>query len=525
MLAFLALAVVIARVAFGDSFPAIANLITGASLAAALISVCVWTAAFSRLPRARRYLPLTALGVLAGAFFGLFRVDEVDGDMVPRLAFRWSANRDALLKSLEPGAESGVMLTPGPNDYPRFLGPAGDLRPAEPIDLATNWDARPPEVVWKIPIGAGWSQFSVVGDFAFTMEQRGDEELVVCRRLADGETVWVDRHSGRFVSVLGGDGPRATPTVHDGRVYTLGASGRLACLDGTTGEAIWEHDLVADFEAVVPEWGMSASPLIVDELAVVPLGAPGASLAAFRIENGELAWSCAEEMSAYASPELRNVGGVPQILYVAETEVFGVTPESGEVLWSFDWPGQSDGAANNSQPIVIGDDRILVSKGYMTGAKLMQVSKSDEGAWTTSKLWTSRYLKTKFTNAVVIGDFAYGLDEGVLCCVSLADGSKQWKNGRYGHGQILLVGEVLLVQCEDGDLAAVDASPEGFRELARTPALEGKSWANLALAGDLLLLRNSQEAACLRLPTRSPPDEQESAADAEESAAEPEPAA
>jgi outer membrane protein assembly factor BamB len=315
----------------------------------------------------------------------------------------------------------------------------------------------------------------------------------------------------RHDSFLGGIGPRSTPTIHQGKVYALGATGILRCLDGATGRQVWSQDLLAsvgltpeeDLQAIA--WGRAASPLIVDRLVVVPLGGPAAgphwSLAAFDAATGRPVWKGGGHQASYCSPGLATLDGQRQILIVNQDYASGHEPETGDQLWEHPWPGTSNRAANVSQAVALPENRVLLSKGYGGGAVLLRVTRADSGGWQVVELWDNwRVLRTKFSNVVVRGDHVYGLSDRFLECVDLQTGQATWKAGRYGYGQILGVDELLLVQAESGDVFLVEANPVEHRELGRLAALDGQTWNNPSLFGKLLLVRNAEQAACYELP-------------------------
>ncbi len=487
------------------------NVLTWLYLFLAFLVLALW----SVLRSGYRLKALAGLLVACGLPIALFKVDHVRGELVPSFTFRWAPSADQLLEVPKtPVAGPGVDLTTTTeDDFPQFLGPHRNLRARE-IALDRDWQRNPPRCLWRQPIGAGWSSFAAVNGFAVTMEQRGDLEMVTCYEVQSGKPVWSQSTKTRHVTIAGGIGPRATPTIHEGKVYTLGAEGAVHCLDGATGEVIWQDDLLKRYGVAPGEdekgvgWGRSASPLVVDDLLIVPAGGPAGgpcvSLAAFNKETGELAWEAGDRQVSYASPVLTTLGERRQILSVNENNVSAHDPTSGEILWSHDWPGDSAADANVSQPVPLGADRVLLSKGYGGGALLLRVQPTEGGGFRAEEIWrTSRSLKTKFTNVVVYEEYVYGLSDGILECVDLKDGTRQWKRGRFGHGQLLGVGPLLLVQAESGDVAMVEATPTEFRELTRFAALDGKTWNNLCLYGRLLLVRNSKEAACFDLPVKN----------------------
>jgi outer membrane protein assembly factor BamB len=515
---------------------ALANLLTLILSFIAGMTLLVWFTLFSSHPGLLRWMAVAGVLLAIGAFFALFRFVGVSGDMFLTFEPRWVAPADRAIGALAPIAADADLATTTDDDFPQFLGPERRNWVPDP-ELARDWQTSPPKELWRRPIGAGWSAFAVVNGYAVTMEQRGDEEWVACYRVDDGEPVWGHAITARHENPLGGIGPRGTPTIHAGRVYALGATGVLRCLDGNTGKLLWQDDLRARYgldavtDEVLVQWGRAASPLIVDDLVVVPAGGPresAKSLIAFQAETGEVAWEGGYDQISYASPVLATLAGVRQILIVNEKTASGHDPKTGELLWSHDWPGNeaipaaaagedprtrlaslpgnSSQDAASSQPVPLPGDRLLLTKGYGGGAALLQFAEGDGGAVKIAEtLWRNpKALETKFTNVAVIGDHVYGLSNGYLECVELATGEKTWRKTRqqnYGHGQVLGVGNLLLVQAEDGRVALVDADPKKFVELATLAVLSDKTWNNLCLAGNKLLVRNSREAVCLELPT------------------------
>jgi outer membrane protein assembly factor BamB len=466
----------------------------------------LWVAWLAWLP----YWPLSwpaRLGVLAACaaaapvFPLVIRVDGVTGDAT-RIAFNWRQPAAAPAGAAHaPAAGEAARLTPArPDDYPQFLGPQrlGIVRQAH---LARDWANPPPQLRWRKPVGAGWGAFAVVGGYAVTQEQRGDAECVVCYRVANGTEVWVHADAGGLTGSMGGPGPRATPTIADGRVYAVGATGLLNCLDGATGEALWSKNILEDNHAENLEHGVCGSPLVSGRLVIVsPTGRGGPSVAAYDRDTGERVWQGGNQRASYSSPLLAKLDGVPQVLLFNADGVAGHDPDTGTVLWSFPWANSTH--TNVAQPIPDpgGPDRILVASGYGKGAALFRVEHK-EGKWSASApLWKSGRMQAKFTTPVLHGGCVVGLDDGVLACLDLETGEQRWRGERYGHGQVLLAGDLLLVQAEDGAVVLVDPAPDEPRELGRMAALSGKTWNNPALAGRFLLVRTDREAACYELP-------------------------
>ncbi len=486
----------------------------------ALMTLVVWQLRERNASRLRRVMPLIVLLVFAGVMASILRIDRVNGRLIPTLSFRWTRKPDQILEMpVIPTREEVAVdvTTMTDRDFPQFLGPDRNLL-IRSVVLATDWDKRPPELLWRRSIGAGWSGFSAVNGFAVTMEQRGDSELTTCYEITTGRPLWAHAERARHETVLGGVGPRATPTIVSGRIYTQGATGILLCLDGATGEVIWRDNILEryhvtprqDLRAVA--WGRAASPLLVDDLLVVPFGGPRSgpwfSLAGYDRQDGTLRWRGGDIQVGYASPQLVTLCGLQQIIIVNESTVSGHRLSDGKVLWSHPWPGSSAAGANVSQAAIVSMNRILLSKGYGGGAKLLHLQKVNDNQIEARTVWSNRrVLKTKFTNVVIHHQFAYALSDGILECVDLRDGQSRWKDrrrGDYGHGQILAVGDVLLVQAETGEVAMVQLQPDQFRELGRIEALTDQTWNNICLYGPYMLVRNAVEAACYKLHVREP---------------------
>ena len=485
-----------------------------------LLIASPWFIFFSGYSRWSRFgLPLAVVAAIV-LFFNLFNYRGVTGSMIPFFSLRFTPPEPVPSLSGAAGRSAGSagidLVTTTANDFPGFLGSDRSGEVAH-VRLNRDWDSRPPEQVWRQPIGEGWSSFAVVNGYAVTMEQRGEDEAVTAYDARTGELLWAYAIPGRFTHPLGGIGPRSTPTIDEGRVYALGARGHLACLNGANGEVIWTKDLREEY-GVTPEqefhnvqYGRSNSPLVVGNMVILPAGGNKgdriASLAAYDKVTGETIWEAGERQISFASPRLATLGGVEQILIVNEDSLSGHDPASGAILWEHPWWGKTSAQASISQAVPVPPDRVFVSKGYGGGSALLRLVPADGGRFDVEEIWKSpRVLRTKFTNVVIRHGYVYGLSDGILECVDLETGERVWKRGRYKHGQILGVGELLLVLSEAGEISLVDPTPEEpDRVLGHFQAVEGLTWNNLALYGDLLLVRNGREAAAWRLPLAGPP--------------------
>jgi len=381
-------------------------------------------------------------------------------------------------------------------DWPGFRGPARD-GVVRGVRIETDWSQKPPVALWRRPIGPGWSSFAVDGNRLYTQEQRGNDELVSSYNLTTGEPVWRHGDAVRFWESNAGAGPRATPTLSNGRVYTFGATGIVNALDAGNGAVVWSRNAATDTGKEVPHWGFASSPLVVDDVVIV---AASGRLAAYDVATGHPRWLGPAGGGGYSSPHPVTIDGVAQILLLRGARTTSVAPADGTLFWEH---SSGEPVASIVQPALAADGDILIATGdAMGGIGMRRIAVTHGPAgWTVAERWTSRGLKPYFNDFVVHKGHAFGFDGSILACIDLADGARKWKGGRYGHGQVVLLPDqdVLLVLSEDGELALVQATPDQYTELARVPAIEGKTWNHPVLVGDVLLVRNGEEMAAFRL--------------------------
>ncbi len=456
----------------------------------------LWWLLLSRTRWRLRLGGFAAVLALAGGFQAGWHFTGMSGDLVPIFEPRWNQRANPTAPPPTPGPAGPTPVAVRP-DFPQFLGPdRTGILPA--AGLATHWATTPPIVVWRRPVGTGWSGFAIVGQRALTQEQVGEQELVTCYALSSGELLWRHAYPARYVSPIAGDGPRATPTVVSNRVFTLGSLGQLHCVELATGKPLWSRSLTNDAGSTVPEWGFSGSPLVTDGLVLVSAGGKaGKSLLAYRANSGELVWAGGDDSAGYGSPLLLTLAGQSQVVLFNRNSVVGHDPATGRQLWRQPW---GVGYPLVAMPMQVAPAQFLVSAGYNAGAELFAVQRETDGAFSVASQWKSKRLKAKFANPYVRAGFAYGLDDGILACLDLKDGTQRWKEGRHGHGQGLLVGDAFLLLAENGELLLLQPTPEGPNERGRFRVFTDKTWNPLALSGDLLLARNDREAALVRLP-------------------------
>jgi outer membrane protein assembly factor BamB len=372
-----------------------------------------------------------------------------------------------------------------------FRGPEGNGHYRQQ-PVRTDWGtALTP--LWKQPVGSGFASFVIADGRAFTMEQRGLREVAAAYDVVTGRELWTSAWDALFQE--NGDGPRATPAWHDGRLYVLGGTGEFRALDAATGRTLWRTNILADAGAGNLEFGMSPSPLVVDNIVVVlPGGTNGQSVVAYDRQSGKRVWGALDDGASYSSPMLVTLAGVRQILTFTTTRLVGLSPENGRLLWEFPW-----GTANQaSQPLIAGPDRVFIS-GSGRDATMLQLAAGADGQLTVRELWRSNRMNNHFTSSVLHDGFIYGLDESILTCLDASNGELKWKGGRYGYGQVLLASGHLIVLTEQGELALVRADPKAHQEIARFPAIEGKTYNHPAMSDGILLIRNIEEMAAFNL--------------------------
>lgn len=433
-------------------------------------------------------------------FFGL--EFEMRGRPIPVPTFSKNVpNYQALDESRKKQAGSVASTTTGSVYWTEFRGPGRSGHYTQ-ASLETNWPPAGLPAIWRQPIGGGYASFAVAGGRAFTIEQRRENESVTAYDAETGRELWAYTYPAVFREWMGGDGPRATPTFHENKIYALGAQGDLHCLQADDGKVVWRRNVLSDGACTNLPYGTAASPLIVDDKVIVTSGARihegSRTVLAYAVKNGEPVWKALTNKMAYVSPMRVTIAGRDQLLIVGGMEVFGLEPSNGNLLWMQPWPVAYDN--NIAQPVMVATNRFFVSSGYGAGCAVFELAKAQE-RFTVRTVWKNKALKNKFTSSVLWENHLYGLDEDILTCLDAETGERKWKNGRYGYGQVLLASGHLIILTGDGQLALVRAIPGGHEEAARFQAIKGKTWNNPAIAAGRIFVRNSAEMASFQIGT------------------------
>jgi outer membrane protein assembly factor BamB len=410
------------------------------------------------------------------------------------------ATTTSVTPSITPAAESVPVPPAAPavawtTGWTGFRGARRDGHySAGPI--RTDWTTLKP--LWRQPVGGGHASFVAVNGHAFTIEQRGDQEVAVAYDVLTGRELWTNAWDAAFISNMGGPGPRATPAVHDGTLFVLGAAGELRALDASSGRLRWRTNILDDADAGNLDFGIAASPLIVGKLVVTtPGGGDGRTIVAYDRASGRVAWSALDDEGAYSSPVRATLAGVDQIVALLANRVVGVSTDGGDLLWESPWP--SGGGNHAAQPVILGDNRIFLSSGSQGLA--LEITR-DGDRLNARELWQTSRMKNDFSSSVYHEGFIYGIDQGILACIDAANGEPKWKGGRYGNGQTLLASGHLVITTGDGQVVLVRATPESHQEVARASAVEGDTWNHPALVDGFLLVRNATQMAAFDLRPR-----------------------
>jgi outer membrane protein assembly factor BamB len=397
-----------------------------------------------------------------------------------------------LTLSLAPFAPAAARADADPaTAWPQYRGAFRDGISKE-TGLLKSWPESGPRVVWRRPIGSGFSGVSAVGDRLYTMYADPNVEMAACLKADSGETIWETPLGPRFVEEFG-DGPRATPVVDRDLVFALSSYGKLLALKAADGTKVWEVDLVATFGGRVPTRGFAATPLVAGDLIVMEGGgAAGKAFQALDRATGATRWTSQDGGAGYASGISVDVGGVRQQVFVRTgAGGFVAFNQAGEVLWRHPWQ-----AGPIAMPVFVPPNRFFASSAEDTGATLIEVTAAG-GKFTPHEVWNSRFMKNHFNSSLVMGKHIYGFDNATLRCIQADSGESVWVARGFGKGSLIAADGLLFILSDQGTLAMADATPEGYREHGRFQALQGKSWTAPTLAAGRLYLRNLTEMVSL----------------------------
>ena len=442
----------------------------------------------------RRFLLIFGLLVLLG-YAGIF------------LYQHWSRTRieeDAVLANELHGARlvENTDSPAGPGDWPQWRGPRRDGISLE-TGLSFSWSEKGPKQLWEAPASEGYSGFAVAGGRLYLILQNANNEEVVCWDAGTGEEKWRFPYPAHFTNGQG-SGPRSTPIIDDGRVYTVGATGVLLCLDAATGEAYWRHDLLDEFDASNLVWGVSFSPLIEGNLVLTnPGGSNGRSIVAFNKKTGEVVWKAFTSKASYSSPIAVTAAGHRQVIFFTANGPVGLAPENGNVLWDYPFKNSTD--VNAATPIAfsgkVGDaiqDYVFFSCNYDKGACLLKLVPEGNGI-VAKRVYETRRMSNHFATSVRLGDQLYGFSEKMLVCMDIKTGTVHWNQRGFASGSLTIADGKLIILGEGGQLAVAEPTPDEYREITSFRFSKKRCWTVPVVANGRLYLRDEQRIACYDL--------------------------
>jgi outer membrane protein assembly factor BamB len=387
----------------------------------------------------------------------------------------------------------------GGADWPQFLGPArnGIVSLAPPVK---PWGPEGPKVLWTRAIGQGYSGPVVFGDRLVLFHRQGDDEVIECLEDRTGRSRWVARYACSYRDDYGkGDGPRATPTIAGGRVFTLGAGGHLQATNLEDGKVVWKHDLSTAYDFRKGFFGAASSPLVEGDLIVVNLGARKAGIVAFDKETGKEAWRAGDDEASYSSPIAATVRGDRRLFVVTRNTLTALDPRSGAVRFSSPWTSRIRASVHAATPVVV-EDRLFLSSSYNTGAALFRIR-----AGGADVVWRGdEQLSCHYNTAIHHDGFLYGCDgrqeSGVsLRCVEWMTGKIRWTQEGFGCASIICLGDTLVCLNEQGRLVLVSATAEAYRESANARVFDTTCRAEIAYAQGRLYARSDTKLSCFEL--------------------------
>jgi outer membrane protein assembly factor BamB len=383
------------------------------------------------------------------------------------------------------------------DDWPNWRGPHYDGISRE-SGLLKSWPVAGPRKLWQIDLSGGYSSMVVADGRVFTQTKDKKEDLVLCVDARTGNKLWEYRYPCDYANYPTLDkrfltGPKATPTVDGDRVYALGNTGLLQCLDVHTGKRIWERDLLKLANRTCPEYGYCNSPFLVgDRLFVQPGGSKGNSIAALDKHDGRIVWQALADRIGWATPIFIQVEGVPQVVYFTGQSGIGVSPADGQLLWRFNWKTEFD--INAATPIY-SDGCLFLSSNYGSGGVLLRLKPKGD----PEVVWKNLAMQNHFSTSVLYQGHLYGFSTGRLRSVAFKSGKVDWDKGGLGRGSLLIADGKLIALGEQGTLVLAEATPKAYVELARWQALEGTCWSVPVLANGALYLRNEKRMLAIDL--------------------------
>jgi outer membrane protein assembly factor BamB len=354
-------------------------------------------------------------------------------------------------------------------DWQQWRGPLRNGISTEQV----GWRGGTPKRLWAVRIGEGYSAPSIKDGKVYSMGNVNGTDYVSCMDAVTGKVLW----SVKYACEAGDyGGPRATPVIHNSRVYTMSREGQAFCLDAASGRTVWQRQLARDAGAETPDWGFSGSPLIHNNTVLYNIGGSGMAVDK---NTGRTVWRSSGK-AGYASPVPFDGG----VAIFAGKGLVAVNPANGQRLWEFPWETSYD--VNAADPIFSGG-AVFISSNYGKGGALLRL-----GGGRPTPAYQTRMMKNHFNPCVLLGGMLYGNDEGRLRCIEWATGAGKWEMRGMGKGGLIAASNQLVIITESGELVLAQATPAKFTEIARARVHEGDCWTQPVLANGLLYIRNHQ---------------------------------
>ena len=384
-------------------------------------------------------------------------------------------------------------------EWPQLLGPHRD-GVYSGGDLAANWPAAGPRQLWKREIGAGFSNPVAASGRLILFHRRGGKEIVESLDAKTGEPGWKFEYPTSYRDDFGFDeGPRASPVIVAGQVYTFGAQGVLHCLQLASGRKIWSVDTNKEFGARKGFFGAASTPLVEGSRLFLNVGGEGAGIVAFDKDTGRVLWKATADEASYASPVAATFAGAKKIVFFTREGLVIADPESGEVSHELHWRARMNASVNAAAPLIIGDN-IFLSASYGTGATLVHVNGQKlEQLWSTEEALTNHYATSVYSGGILYGYHGRQEYTQTFRAIEAKTGKLRWEESGFGAGTVTLADGRLLLLRESGELVLAEASPEAFKPIARSRILSGTVRAYPALAEGLFYARNEDTLVCVDL--------------------------
>lgn len=389
------------------------------------------------------------------------------------------------------------------NDWPQFLGPQRNGISAE-TGLIDTWPADGPKEIWRVEGGGGMTGLAISGETLATLIQRDGKQFVLSLNASTGKSIWQTAVAPEYRNNMGA-GPRATPTISNGKIFAFSGQGILAALDLGDGKIIWKRNLLQELSGRPAEYGMVCSPLVVDGQVIVTIGAPKAAVVACDATTGKTLWTAGKDKTGYSSPAVLKVGGSPQIVVFTGSSALGLKPASGKALWRH--PYQTPYDCNIATPIAV-DGNVFISSGENHGSALLKLTRKDD-TFAASEVWASNgptsVMRNEWQTSILLNGHLYGMDNvgGAgpithLTCIEAATGKRIWQEARFGKGNLIAADGKLFLSTMRGEFVIARATPKGYEEIGRAKLFKGSRTAP-ALANGRLYLRDDKEIVCLNV--------------------------